>query len=79
MTRWWGYDRGPDKIVEGPSSKGERNGIAFSKKGQPVSMSRCPEEAQTVTVPAMQALLENIRNLKKQSTVIHIPLTFIFL
>lgn len=32
MARWWGNDRGPDKIVEGPYSKGEITAIAFSKK-----------------------------------------------
>lgn len=37
MARWWEIDRGPDKMVEGPSSKGERIAIAFSKKGQAVS------------------------------------------
>lgn len=34
QTRWWGNDRGPDKIVEGPYSKGEITAIAFSKKGK---------------------------------------------
>lgn len=37
MARWRENDRGPDKMVEGPSSKGDRISIAFSKKGQPVS------------------------------------------
>lgn len=37
MARWRENDRGPDKMVEGPSSRGDRISIAFSKKGQPVS------------------------------------------
>lgn len=37
MARWRENDRGPDKMVEGPSSKGDRIAIAFSKKGQPIS------------------------------------------
>lgn len=40
---------------------------------------RCPEEAPEVAVPAMQALHDHIRNLKKKSTVIHIRLAYIFL
>lgn len=35
---------------------------------------RCPEEAPEVAVAAMQALHDHIRNLKKNSTVIHIRL-----
>lgn len=79
MARWWVNDRGPDKIVEGPYSKGETTAIASSKKGKPVSISRCPEEAPTVAVLEMQTLHEHIRNLKKGSTVIHICLTYILL
>lgn len=76
MARWWENDRGPDKIVEGPYSKGEITAIASSKKGKPVSISRCPEEAPTVAVLEIWAYQELEEGVNGNS---HLPYLYTFI